>query len=113
MAQESRLSGGPAEDAAYRADLEARVKEGDGAAKAALDRQRQADMLGSVIRGWRRRPGGMPQRRPAKAPVEDINPSRIFALLEKRGAGAPRHHAWIGLIHRTDGGGTSALADRS
>jgi hypothetical protein len=101
------------EDAACRADLEARSDMDDVETVAALKRQRRANTLGTIIRDWRRRENGVPLKRPAKASLEDINPSRIFALLEKRGLVRRDIVRGLGSSIALTAAGRAVLADRS
>ena len=76
-----------AEDARDRAETAALAAAGDDAAKERMERFMHRDMLASVICRWRRRNAhrGAPRMRPAKDVDATLNPSRILALLAKRG----------------------------
>jgi hypothetical protein len=73
-----------AEDARDRAETASLAAAGDDAAKKRMDWFMHRDMLASR---WRRRNAhrGAPQLRPAKDVDATLNPSRILALLAKRG----------------------------
>lgn len=81
--QQSKDAERDAASSAYRAELSKRAAAGDEAAVSALGLERKLDVLATAIKRNPRRSDR--QRRPPEAWAEDINPSRIFALLERRG----------------------------
>jgi hypothetical protein len=85
--REAEAAAWAAEDARDRAETAALAAAGDDAAKERMKLFMQMDSMASVVRGWHRRNAhrGAPQMRPAKDVDATLNPSRILALLAKRG----------------------------